>query len=69
MSVAGFVKGVMKALLCGVIGVMGISAGYTVLFHRDRRGLFVIGVGILGEGQGKCTDKIGWYLGFSVCDV
>jgi len=69
MSVADFVNGVMKALLCGVIGVMGTSAGYIVLFHRDRKGLFVIGAGTLGEEQGKCTNKIGWNLGFSVRDA
>jgi len=59
MSVAGFVNDVMKTLLCGVIGVMGTSAGYIVLFRRDRSGLFVIGAGMPGEDQGKCTNKIG----------
>lgn len=59
MSVGDFVNCVMKVLLSGVIGVMGTFVGFIVLLRRDQRGLYVIGVGMLGEGQGICTNKMG----------
>jgi hypothetical protein len=57
MSAVDFVRDVTKALLSGVIGVMGISAGFIVPWSRGPRGLFVTGVGMRGEGQGNCINK------------
>jgi hypothetical protein len=57
MSVVDYVNDVTKVLLNGAIGVMGISAGSIVLWNRGRRGLFVTGVGMRGEGQRNYTNK------------